>query len=486
MKRIFRLLSLIMLLVGISMIAPLGIALTEGEASMVKAFGFTMAGLIALCVPILLISRKQQIQFSARDGFLLVFLSWVSACLIGAVPFFISRYIPEFSSALFESVSGFTTTGTTLITDLNIMPRSLLFWRGETHWLGGMGIVVLTVALLPLLGVGGFQLVKAETPGPEKDRLTPKITETAKLLWIMYMVLTAVEALLLMLAGMGWFDAVLHSFSTMATGGFSSRNESIAAFHSPLIEWIILIFMLIAGFNFSLFFRLIKRKFSEVFHNSEARAYILIVMIAAAIISISLISHRVITSEASLGTPPESIIRKALFFTASIITTTGFSSENVNLWPPLAQGVLLMLMLIGGCSGSTAGGVKVVRHLVLFKQAGNELRRVIYPRGVFSVRLNDKVGRKDVVYGVSGFIFLYFSLVAAGTLVTASSGMDLFSSLNASLISLGNIGLGLGKLDSASLMALPVYVKWFLSFMMIAGRLELWTAFVFFSRAYWR
>jgi trk system potassium uptake protein TrkH len=460
------------------MAAPLAIALAEGEAVMVKAFGFTMTAVVTVCLGLLFATGKQQIRFSSRDGFLLVFLSWVFACLIGAVPLFLSGYFPQFSNAVFESVSGFTTTGATLITDLDIMPRSLIFWRGESQWLGGMGIVVLTVALLPLLGVGGFQLVKAEAPGPEKDRLTPKITESAKLLWIMYIVLTAVEALLLLLAGMDWFDAVFYAFSTMATGGFSSRNDSIGFYHSPMIEWIVLSFMIISGFNFSLSFKLIKGKFSEVLHNSEAKAYFFIIIVSAAIIAVSLMVKSAAESSSS--------IRTALFFTASIITTTGFSTGNPNVWPPLAQGILLILVLTGGCSGSSSGGVKVIRHVVLFKQAGNELRKVIYPRGVFSVRLNSKVGRKDVVYGVSGFIFLYFAFAAVGTLVTASTGLDIFSSINISLISIGNIGYGLGNVSAAAMQALPAYAKWFLSFMMIAGRLELWTAFVFLSKDYWR
>jgi len=241
MKRtaLFRLLFLIMLLIGLSMAFPLAIALAAGEAVMVRAFGFTMIAVSAICLPLMLATGKQQIRFSSRDGFLLVFLSWVSACLIGAVPLFISGYIPQFSSAVFESVSGFTTTGTTLITDLDLMPRSLIFWRGETHWLGGMGIVVLTVALLPLLGVGGFQLVRAETSGPEKDsKITPKITSAAKILWTLYIALTVLQTLFLRLGGMDWIDAAAYAFSTMATGGFSTRNNSIAGYHSPYIEWV--------------------------------------------------------------------------------------------------------------------------------------------------------------------------------------------------------------------------------------------------------
>jgi trk system potassium uptake protein TrkH len=480
-RAILRLLVILITLTALSMAAPLALAALYGEAVMVKAFGITMAAVLLLAAPVLAATRKQPIRFTASDGFLLVFFTWVGACLLGSVPYYISGYIPKAVDAVYESVSGFTTTGVSIIGDLDRMPRSLIFWRAETHWLGGMGMVVLTVALLPLLGVGGFQLLKAEATGPDKERITPKITETAKLLWLMYIILTAVEALLLLLAGMDLFDAVVHAFSTIATGGFSSRNESIAYYNSPLIEWIIALFMIIAGFNFSLLYRIFQRKFRELYYNSEARAYLLIIITAAIVIASSLIVNGQSESGAGAG------IRRGFFYTASILTTTGFAASGHNLWPALAQGVLVVLMFIGGCSGSTAGGIKVIRHVVLFKQAKNELRKIIYPKGVFSIRLNNKVGRKDVIYGVSGFIFLYLILIALGALVAAASGLDFYSSLNLSLISIGNIGLGLGNLSSPEVfLNLPGYVKWFFSFIMIAGRLELWTAFVFFSRDYWR
>ncbi|MDR2663573.1 MAG: TrkH family potassium uptake protein [Treponema sp.] len=503
MKRraIFRLLVLLISFTALAMVLPLVIAVILKEEAMVRAFGLTMGAVFVAALPVMAATRRQPIRFTASEGFLLVFLSWAAACLLGALPYYLSRYIPRFADAVYESVSGFTTTGASIITDLEQMPRSLIFWRAETHWLGGMGMVVLTVALLPLLGIGGFQLLKAETPGPDKERITPKITETAKLLWLMYIILTVVEALLLWLAGMSFFDAVVHAFSTIATGGFSSRNESIAYYRSPLIEWILIVFMIIAGFNFSLLYRLFRRKFRDLYYNSEARAYFLIIAIASALIFCSLLANggageaggiseagganKVGGVDAANG--PAAALRQSLFYAASILTTTGFSTVNYNLWPALAQGVLFMLMFIGGCSGSTAGGVKVVRHVVLFKQMQNEMRKIIYPKGVFSVRLNNKAGRKDVVYGVSGFIFLYFAMAGAGALVLAGAGLDFYSALNVSLVSIGNVGLGLGHLESAAVFqAFPAYVKWFLSFIMVAGRLELWTALVFLSRDYWR
>ena len=495
---IVRLLFLLILLYALAMIFPLGIAVFRSEKDMILGLGLTMVLSVVVSVPVLTVTRKLPLRFTASDGFMLVFLAWVAACFLGALPYFISGHIPRFADAVFESVSGFTTTGTTVIQDVEAMPRSLLFWRAETHWLGGMGMVVLTVALFPFLGIGGFQMLKAETTGPDKDRITPKITETAKLLWLIYITLTALETALLVFAGMGWFDAVTHAFSTIATGGFSSRNNGLAYWHSPAVDWIVVVFMLVSGFNFTLLFRLTQRRWKEVWRNSDAKAYLLIVLVSVTICAASFMRSdwkQVVVGalpEYSGGDVPpvksaEAGIRTAFFYTASILTTTGFSTTGQGLLTPLAKGVLFILMFIGGCSGSTAGGVKVIRHVVLFKQAGNELKKIIYPRGVFSVRLNNKVGRKDVVYGVAGFIFLYLVLAAVSALVVASSGLNHLTSFSLVLISLGNIGLDPGLLEQTAIVAaFPGYVKWVLSFIMIAGRLELWTAIVFLSRDYWR
>ncbi|MDR1506462.1 MAG: TrkH family potassium uptake protein [Treponema sp.] len=479
---IIRLLFLLVLLYALAMIFPLAVAAFFSEKDMITGFGLTMVFSAAVSIPVLIATRRTSPRFTASDGFMLVFLAWVAACLLGALPYFISGHGLSFTDAVFESASGFTTTGASIIKDVEAMPRSLLFWRAETHWLGGMGMVVLTVALFPVLGVGGFQMLKAETTGPSKDRITAKITETAKILWLMYIFLTALETVLFVFAGMGWFDAVVHAFSTMATGGFSSRNEGLAFWHSPAIDWIAAVFMLIAGFNFTLLFRLMQRRWKEVWHNSEARAYCLVIFVSVITCAVSLGFSGRKPAEGLLGN-----IRTAFFYTVSILTTTGLGTTGMNLLTPLAKGVLFVLMFIGGCSGSTAGGIKVIRHVVLFKQSGNEMKKIIYPKGVFSVRLDNKVGRKDVVYGVSGFIFLYLILLAISTLVVAGSGLDHISSFNVALISLGNIGLDPGMTGQIEIFAaFPAYVKWFLCFIMIAGRLELWTAVVFLSRDYWR
>ena len=474
---IFRLLLLLLALAAMTMLIPLVMALAWGEEGMILPFLIPALAVLVPALSVIAFTGRQPLRFSAADGFLLVFFAWVLICFLGAFPYYLSGSIGRFADAIFESVSGFTTTGATVFSDVESLPRSLLFWRAMTHWLGGMGIVVLTVALLPLLGVGGFQLIKAETTGPEKEKITPKITETAKILWLIYTALTALETFFLMLGGMDWFDAVTHSFATIASGGFSVRNNSIGAYHSPWIEGVCTVFMLLAGVNFTMIYRLIQGKYREVLSNSELRAYGLIILVSVGI-SVFVLLPSLSFIEA-LG--------KASFHIASILSTTGFSAANYSLWPPAAQGVLFFLLFTGGCSGSTAGGIKVIRHVVLAKQAGNEMKRLLYPQGIFSIRLNRKVGSKSVVYGVAGFVFLYLSITLAATLIVSSSGMDLLSSLSLAALCLGNVGLGIGATGPGAVFQdLPVLITWVLSFVMIAGRLELWTALVFFSRAYWR
>lgn len=449
---------------ALSMTVPLALARALGEDAMGRAFLLSMGPAILAVLPAAIPGRGRKVRFADGDGFLPVTLAWVFTCLTGAVPFRLAGLGIGFSDALFESVSGFTTTGATVFSGVEHLPRSLLFWRAMTQWLGGMGIVVLAAALPLLPGAGGFQLPRAEGPGPEGGK------NAAKTLWFLYIVLTALETALLMLGGMDWFDAVTHSFSTVSTGGFSVRNDGIAAYRSPFINGVCTVFMLLGGFNFGLLCRLCRGKPKETAVNSEARAYGLVILVSVILLR-------------AAGTGPG----QAFFQTASILSTTGFSAADHHLRHPLAQGVLFFLMFSGGCSGSAAGGVKVIRHLVFFKQTGNEMKKILYPRGVFTLRLDGKAAGREAVYGVTGFMFLYFTLVFAAALLVGASGSDLFTSLNAGLLTLGNIGLGVGKMGPGSeFSAFPAYVKGGLSFIMIAGRLELWTVFVFFSRDYWR
>ncbi|WP_245535004.1 TrkH family potassium uptake protein [Leadbettera azotonutricia] len=463
---------------SLAMLFPLVIAIIFQEEVMVFSFGITIIVIFVISLPVFIFSKKQKTNFMAHEGIFLVCIAWITASLLGAVPYYLSGFMPHYSNAVFESVSGFTTTGATIIPDLEILPRSFHLWRGMTHWLGGMGIVVLTVALVPFLGAGGFSLVNAETTGPMKEKFTPKITMTAKILWIIYLGLTIIMTVLLMLGGMNWFDAIIHAFSTLGTGGFSTKNAGIAAWNSPYIEWVCIIFMLIAGFNFTLIYRFLQGKFSEITKNSEAKAYAMIVIIATTVVAIQ-IMPRIGSLEKSL--------RFAFFDIISIMSTTGFMIDDHNQWPPLAQFVVFMLMFIGGCSGSTAGGVKVIRYVIIFKQTKNEMFRHLYPKGVFSIHLDGKIGRKDIVYSVSSFFYLYAIMVVLGTLLVSSAGVSLYDSLNAALITVGNIGLGFGKLISGAIFyEVPEYVKWGLSALMIIGRLEIYTFILLFYPGFWK
>jgi trk system potassium uptake protein TrkH len=478
-KKQFILLRVLLSLLGIiavSMAPALIMAFAAGETAMIRAFVFPMLLTSALAAPSFLSLRNKKLNLNAGDGFLLVFAAWVLAGFLGAVPFYLSGEGLSFTDSLFESTCAFATTGGTVIDDVEVLPRSLLLWRSCAHWFGGMGIVLLSVALMPLLGIGGFQLIKAEAPGPEKEKITPKITVTAKLLWLAYGALTALLFVLYRAGGMNWFDALCHSLTTIASGGVSTRNEGLAYFDSPFIDGVSAVFMLLAGINFNLYYRLFQKKFRDIGNNTEVRAYLLFFFAAAGIITLSL---------APVYGSVTTALRYASYQTASILSTTGTAITDYETWPGVAKMTLFVLMLIGGCSGSTAGGIKVIRHVVLWKQMSNEMRRAMFPQGVFSVQLNKQMGRKDVVYGVAGFVFLYAMVVLATTLITAASGTDIFSSFSAALSVTGNIGVGFGAIGPAhNYGGFPDHIKWLYSFVMTAGRLELWTVFVLFTPVY--
>lgn len=460
------------------MLPALILALIRDESAMLFGFAVPMGITLGLSLPVFLSIRREALKIAPKDGFLLVFLTWTGMSLAGAMPYYFSGQGFTLTDAVFESVCGFATTGATTVSDVEALPSSLLLWRSLTHWFGGMGILLLTVALMPLLGVGGFQLIKAETPGPEKEKVTPKITATAKILWLVYCGLTIALFFLYLLGGMTWFDAVCHALATVATGGVSTKNAGIGHYDSAFIHWTATVFMLLAGFNFNLYYRLFKGKVKDLLQNTEARLYVLIFIVASGLIAVSIAPMYGAFGKA---------LRYAAYQSASILTTTGSAITDYTEWTPLAQSVLFMLMFAGGCSGSTAGGIKLIRHAVLFKQMGNELRRLIYPQGIFSVRLNQKVGRKDVVYGVAGFTFLYMLAVCGTALCAAAEGIDLFSALSAAASVIGNVGAGFGAVGPAHTYGgFPDRLKWLFSFVMIAGRLELWTVFILCVPEYWR
>ena len=477
-KNFIKIISLLLLIVSGTLIIPITVALIYKEYSCVKAFVIPMIVVVILSSIFLVIFRKTKVNLSIRSNFAITACCWIFSSLLGSIPLFLSGYFPSFTDAFFESVSGFTTTGATILSNVEILPISINVWRCQMHWLGGMGIVALTVALLPLLGVGGFQLIKAETTGPEKSKMTAKITMTAKILWFIYLGLTVIEFICLLIAGMSVVDALCYSFSTLGTGGFATKNASIAAYNSVAIEWIICIFMILAGINFSLYFYLLTGKIRDIFRNTEFKAYIGILVTSVILITVFILPQTGNIKDA---------IRLASFQTAAIMSTSGFATADYEIWLPAAQLVLFFLMFVGGSSGSTSGGVKVVRWVILGKQMHNEAKRMLHPHGVFSVRLNGEIGRKDVIFNVAAFFFLYFMLVVFTSFVVAASGVDILTSFTTALSTVGNIGPGFGLIGPTENMGFFADgVKWWLCFAMIAGRLELYTMLLFLFPEYWK
>jgi len=479
-RAVLRVLAALQLIVSCFLILPIVVALLYHEYHMAFSFLLPMGLVWLTCVPILLFNRRANgATISSKAGYLVVTSGWLLAAAVGALPFVLSGSIPSFTDAFFETMSGFTTTGASILASPQSLPMSILFWRSLTHWLGGMGIVVLTVAVFPLLGMGGLQLVKAEVPGPTVDKIAPTITQTAKMLWLIYILMTVAEIILLMFGGMDLFDASTHTFGTVATGGFSPRNASVGAYNSPYIDAVITVFMMLAGMNFLLYYRLVIGDIRTVMRNSELRAYVAIFVLATLFIAISLDGHTYPTFAESL--------RYASFQAASILTTTGFTTADYSTWPALAQVVLFVLMFIGGCSGSTGGGMKVGRIIILLKQGLTEMKYLIHARGIFSMRMSGVGLRKDIVYSVSGFVALYMFMLFLTTVVVATGGYDIATSVSAALATLGNIGPGFGIVGPASNYgSMPDYIKWYLSFAMLVGRLEIYTVLVLLTRTFWR
>ncbi len=475
---VIRFVLIILLVVSAFMLLSLIWAFLDGETGTVRAFLLPVGGVIVVAAVYLPFSRREYDNVSTRDGFFMVTMAWLAASFFGALPFVLSGAIPGYVDAFFETMSGFTTTGATILSEIESLPRSVLFWRSMTHWLGGMGIIVLTVAIFPILGIGGLQLIKAEAPGPKVDKLTPKVTETAKILWMTYLGLSVLETVLLMLGGMDVFDSLTHTFGTMATGGFSPKNTSVGHYNSAYIDGVITFFMVLAGINFVMYYRVATRRFKPILRDTELQAYIGIFVVSTLVAAVGLLPHYQSIGES---------LRFSSFQTASILTTTGFATADYAVWPYLPQVILFGLMFIGGSSGSTAGGIKVVRIVTMIKQGWNEMRYLVYPRGIFTIRLNRERLRKDIVYAITGFVMLYMVLLMCTTIVVAAAGNDILTALTTALATLGNIGPGFGRVGPTMNYALfPGWLKVWLSIIMMLGRLEIYTVLVLFTARYWR
>ena len=457
---------------------------------------FVYATIVTLCVGLILrfTIKPSEPELGIREGFAIVTLGWVVAAFFGSFPYLFAGIFSiegrtswvEFSFCYFESMSGFSTTGATVLTEIEHLSHAMLFWRSFSHWLGGMGIVVLAVAILPMLGVGGMQLFRAEAPGPQTDRLTPRIAQTAKLLWGVYILFSVVETLLLWLGDMTLFDALCHTFGTMATGGFSTKNQSIAHYDSVYIETVITVFMFLAGTNFALHYRALRGDVKSYFKDTEFRFYCIVVFVGILLISWNIVRFKNIDGQVPYDSVWDSI-RYASFQVLSITSTTGYGTADFEMWPALSQFILITLMFYGGCAGSTGGGMKQIRFLLLIKQSGAEIKRLIFPHAILPIRVNDRVVPSEVLTHVLGFFFFFIGIFAIVTCIMSTLGLDLITAASCTIAAMGNIGPGLGDVGPLDNYAhIATAGKFILSFCMLLGRLEIYTVLILFSSNFWK
>lgn len=476
---IFHLLGFLNLILAASMVLPLSVNWIYGEPharGYLLSMGVTgVSGLF-----LMLVFKKSSRELSHRDGFAIVALGWVQATFFGALPYLFTGASASLVDACFETASGFTTTGSTIMTDIAKNPFAILFWRALTQWLGGMGIILLSLAILPLLGIGGMQLYKAEVPGPTADKLRPRLIQTAQTLWQVYLLLSAAQILTLLFGGMNLFDSICHTFTTMATGGFSPKNESIEFYRSPFIEYAIAFYMFVAGANFSLHYRLLKGEPGALFRDPEFRFYAGVVLFSTVLIMLNLFGTGLYQSLLDC-------FRLAIFQVVSIQTTTGFTTADFEKWPAFSQYLILLLMFIGGCAGSTGGAIKCVRILILLKHGMRELKQLVHPHAVIPVKLGGKILSPGTLQGVWALSFLYMLIFVLASLVVSLLGTDVMTAVSAVATTLGNTGPGLAEVGPMDNFAhLPDLAKWILTFCMICGRLEIYTLLILFVPEFWR
>lgn len=422
-------------------------------------------------------SEKQQMY--AKEGFITVGIVWIVISIIGALPFVIDGSIPSFIDAFFETVSGFTTTGATILTEIESLSKSILFWRSFTHWIGGMGVLIFMIALIPSLGSSTIHLLRAESPGPNPGKIVPKIKETAKILYIIYFVLTVVETILLMMAGLSLYDAVIHALGTAGTGGFSNMNSSVAAFNSPAVEWIITIFMLIFGVNFALYYQLLKGNIKNALKNEELKYYVLIIVSAIVLITINILKI--------YGYNFGEAIRVSSFQVASIVTSTGYATADFNLWPTVSKMLIVFLMLVGAMAGSTGGGIKTIRIVIIMKAIKREINKILHPKRIQSVKIDGKVIEEETISGVFLFIAAYAVIALIAMFIISFDGFDLITTSTSVITTLSNIGPGLELVGpTGNFAAFSDLSKTVLSFCMLAGRLEIYPMLILFSASVWK
>ncbi|OPX88459.1 MAG: Trk system potassium uptake protein TrkG [Pelotomaculum sp. PtaB.Bin104] len=469
----------ILLIVGIAMLICLAWSLAYHESVAISIL--QAAALTILCGLLLSRLSAQNAPMNFKEGFALVSLGWVLVSVFGTLPYLLSGYVASFADAFFETVSGFTTTGASVISDVEGLPRGLLFWRSLTQWLGGMGIIVLLVAMIARMGARAKQLFKAEVPGPVSENISPRIHDNARKLWITYLVVSALCTISLVACGMDFFDALCNTFTTVATGGFSTKNTGIGFYESPPIEWALTFFMFISGVNFALhFFTFKKRSLLVYWKNAEFKLYAGIVTIVSLLVFLCLYSP-------SQSSHWGDNLRAAFFQIVSIVTTTGFTTEDYNFWPHLGTALILLMMFVGGCSGSTGGGIKPGRYLIILLRAVIELKKMIHPKAVLPLRYGGRLINDDLLFNVLQFFFLYIIFIAIGMLYLTALGLDIVSSLSATATCLGNIGPGIGLVGPMqNFFFIPDSGKYVLSILMLVGRLEIYPLLVLFLPSFWR
>jgi len=475
-----RTIGVLLVLLGVSMAAPLGTAVFFHDGAtllFLDAMGLTLgAGLILILMSQAL---DPTAYISQQAGMATVALAWVAVCLFGALPFYLSPDFTTLADAVFESVSGFTTTGSSVMTQIEAAAKSLLLWRSLIQWLGGMGIIVLSLAVLPFLGVGGIQLYRAEVPSPVPDKLTPRLSDSAKILWMVYLGFTLLEILMLYAGGMGVYDAINHAFTTMPTGGFSTRNASIAAYNSVYFDYVIVLFMVLAGINFSLHYQLLRGRPLVFWRDSECRFFLILALTLTLVMTWDLwggVYDRFTDA-----------LRYASFQVVSIITTTGYATADYEKFPGLSQVLLLLCMFIGASAGSTGGGIKCARIMVCCKYCYREVFKILHPRSVSQVSINGYPVSDALIRSIMGFLGLYLGVYVISSVLLAALGMDLMTSLGAVAACIGNIGPGFGSVGPAENFAhLPAAGKWLLSWCMLAGRLEIYTIIILFAPEFWK
>ena len=438
-------------------------------------------------------NRNAPKNLQKKEGYLIVTFGWLILSLTGTLPYLLSGAIPDFTNAFFETLSGYSTTGSSILTDIESMPKGILFWRSATHWIGGMGIIVLTIAILPLLGIGGMQLFMAEAPGPSTDKMHPRITETAKRLWLIYFSLTITEFFLLKFAGMSWFDAINHAMATLSTGGFSTKNASIAYWnHMPMVQYIITFFMFIAGTNFIITYFVFKGKWQRILNNEEFKWYFFGVLGLVIVLTIIIVNYQDPNLQTTIAHPKpfghiESAFRHASFQIIALVTTTGFVSADFTMWNSLATMLLFSLFFIGGSAGSTSGGVKIVRHITMIKSSVLELKKLLHPSAIIPVRYGGKAVHPSIVYNILSFFVLYMLIFILSAILFTFLGLDFVSAIGITASSLGNIGPALGSVSPVNnFNHLSDAAKWFSTLLMLIGRLELFTVLILFTPYFWK